>query len=226
MATTKRRAPGRASKRRKTAARPKATKRPKRTTVKSRTAKSGRTQRRKKTGTTTAKRKTRRATATGRPKRAAPAAARARRVLARGVAALDAAALLRRVEAELRRRGDGSPAAAVIRTIAAVAAGYRGGPGANPPWPVAIDLDLRVVEGLVEVYWVGDRLPDPERRDVRGQARTWAGYDLAQFNLAGGATARNTLAAIALGAWRPGEPKTKVKPLVNLVAEWYRAGLS
>jgi len=37
---------------------------------------------------------------------------------------------------------------------------------------------------------------------------------------------RNTLAAIALGAWQPGEPKTKVKPLVDLVAGWYKRGAS
>ena len=212
--------------------RPKATKRPKRKAAKPRAPakrqapKSGGTQGRKTAGPTPAKHKIATASRAGRTKRSRLATAHARRVLARGLAVLDTAALARFVEAELRRRGGRSPAPDVVQTIATVAAGYRAGPGANPPWPMAIDLDARVVEGLVDVYWVGDRLPDPERRDVRAGARTWAGYNLTQFGLAGGATVRNTLAAIALGAWQPGEPKTKVKPLVDLVAGWYKRGAS
>lgn len=81
-------------------------------------------------------------------------------------------------------------------------------------------LDERVVEGLVDAYRVGDRRSDPDRRD----ARTWAGFDLALYRLDSTATTRNTLAAIALGAWRPGEAKAKA--LVSLVAGWYRAGLT
>ena len=157
-----------------------------------------------------------RTTAAVRPARVARGAGRAR-----GAAGLGA-----HVATELRRRGEAAPSPDLVRTIATVGAGYRRGPATDPPWPTALDLDERVAEGLVTLYWVGDRRPGPDRRIERRTAARWVDFNLEQYDLAVGPAVRDTLASLALGAWRPGlDMKTQVKLLVNLVVRWFRDGL-
>lgn len=116
----------------------------------------------------------------------------------------------------------------MVRTIATVGAGYRMGPAADPPWPTALDPDEPVAEGLVDLYWLGGRHPDPDRRIERRTAGKWVDFNLAQYGLdAVSPEGRAALASLALGAWRPGlDEKVRVKILVDFVVRWYRDGLT
>jgi len=87
---------------------------------------------------------------TGRANRSARRVGGSPRVSARpAVAEAAAGAGLKRliplVSTELTRRGLNRPDPEVVRTIAAVSAGYRTGPASDPPFPTAGDIDKPVV---------------------------------------------------------------------------------
>src|SRR5262249_48164254 len=139
-------------------------------------------------------------------------------------AAAGVEALIPLVEDELRRRGDDPPDPEVVSALATAGAGYRKGPGADPPFGFPVDIDQRGAEGFVEHYWVGDRSPGPDRKGERQtDARQWVRFSLEQIGPAGASpTAIATLAAVALGAWRPNEdPLAQLKIYAGLVAGWY-----
>jgi hypothetical protein len=138
-------------------------------------------------------------------------------------------ALIPLVEDELGKRGEDQPDPEVERALATVGAGYRMGPGADPPFRIPVDVDERVAEGFVEYYWVGDRSPGPDRKGERqSDARQWIRFNLEQIGPADAPpTAIATLAAVALGVWKPNEdPLAQLKVYADSVAGWYRAGLS
>ena len=51
-----------------------------------------------------------------------------------------------------------------MSTTAAIAAGYRTGPAADPPFPTAFDADSLVADAFVDFYWTGSHSPGPDRR--------------------------------------------------------------
>jgi hypothetical protein len=162
---------------------------------------------------------------TARVAHSTPAAA----ALLRPAAPGGVAALVPLVEDELRRRGDDPPDPEVVSALATAGAGYRKGPGADPPFRIAIDVDERVAEGFVERYWEGDRSADPDRQgERRTTARQWVRFNLDQAGPAGATpTVIATLAAVALGAWKPNQdPLAQLNIYADAVAGWYRAGLS
>jgi len=139
-----------------------------------------------------------------------------------------AGALIPLIEDELRRRGEDQPDPGVVQALATAGAGYRKGPGADPPFRFPVDLDERVAEGFVEYYWVGDRSPGPDRKGERQtDARQWIRFNLEQIGPADAtATAVATLAAVALGVWKPNEDLlAQLKVYADFLAGWYRAGL-
>jgi hypothetical protein len=113
-----------------------------------------------------------------------------------------------------------------VNELATAGAGYREGPAADPPFHIPVDLDARVAEGFVERYWVGEHSPGPERRDRKMNARAMIQSNFDQIGPPGVPRAAvDTLAAVALGVWRPGlEPLAQLHVYANLVAGWYRAG--
>jgi hypothetical protein len=116
----------------------------------------------------------------------------------------------------------------VVSTIAAVAAGYRTGPTADPPFPTAFDAESLVVDAFVDFYWTGSRSPGPDRRSRLPEVRARVDSSIAQLGPAqvSSATARETIAWIALGVWRPGlEESTRLHELSGFIGPWYRAGL-
>jgi hypothetical protein len=135
-------------------------------------------------------------------------------------------ALIPHVEDELRRRGEEAPDPEVVNALATAGAGYREGPAADPPFDIPVDLDARVAEGFVERYWVGEHSPGPDRRDHEMPARQTIRFNLDQVGPPGvSAGTVDTLAAVALGTWRPGlDPLAQLNVYANLVAGWYRAG--
>jgi hypothetical protein len=133
-----------------------------------------------------------------------------------------------RVAAQLEERGWSNPDLEVVSTIAAIAAGYRMGPAADPPFPTAVDSDSLVADGFVDFYWTGSRSPGPDRRSRLPEVRAMVDASIAQLGPAqASATARDTIAWIALGVWRPGfEEITRLHALPGFIVPWYRAGLA
>lgn len=132
-----------------------------------------------------------------------------------------------RVAGQLEARGWSSPDPAVVEATAAVAAGYRKGPAADPPFPTAFDADTAVADAFVDFYWMGSRSPGPDRRSRLPEVRAMVDANLTQLGPGQTpATARDTIAWIALGVWRPGlEEITRLHALPGFVVPWYRAGL-
>ena len=133
-----------------------------------------------------------------------------------------------RVAAQLEARGWSNPDPDVVSTIAAIAAGYRMGPAADPPFPTAFDADSLVADAFVDFYWTGSRSPGPDRRSRLPEVRAMVDSSIAQLGPAqASATARETIAWIALGVWRPGlEEITRLHALPAFIVPWYRAGLA
>jgi hypothetical protein len=133
-----------------------------------------------------------------------------------------------RVAGQLEARGWGSPDPEAVTAIAAVAAGYRQGPAADPPFPTAFDADATVADQFVEFFWTGSRSPGPDRRSRLPQVRVVVDSSLVQLGLGQTpAVACDTIAWIALGVWRPGlEEITRLHALPGFLVPWYRAGLA
>ena len=133
-----------------------------------------------------------------------------------------------RVAAQLEARGWSNPDPDVVSTIAAIAAGYRMGPAADPPFPTAFDADSLVADAFADFYWTGSRSPGPDRRSGLPEVRAMVDSSIAQLGPAqASATARETIAWIALGVWRPGlEEITRLHALPAFIVPWYRAGLA
>jgi hypothetical protein len=138
-----------------------------------------------------------------------------------------AARLVPFVEPELRKRLGATPDPEVVEALATAGAGYRKGPGADPPIDVPVNADEAVAEGFVERYWIGRNPSDPDRREERPEAEIWAGFNLQQLGLGRvGATIRAALAALALGVWNPLSERNSWKPLVDYMVARYRDGLT
>jgi len=138
-------------------------------------------------------------------------------------------ALVPLVEDDLRGRGEDPPDPEVVNALATAGSGYRKGPGADPPFRIPVDIDERVAAGFVEYYWIGDRSPGPDRKGEREtDARQWIRFNFEQIGPADATpTAIATLAAVALGVWKPnGDLLAQLKVYADAVAGWYRAGLS
>jgi hypothetical protein len=136
-------------------------------------------------------------------------------------------ALVPHIERELRRRGEDFPDPEVVKALATAGAGYRKGPGSDPPFRIAADVDGRVAEGFVEFFWIGDRSPGLDRKGERqADARLQVRFNLDQAGPAGtSATAVATLAAVALGVWKPNEDMlATLRVYANQIAGYYRAG--
>jgi hypothetical protein len=133
-----------------------------------------------------------------------------------------------RVAAQLEARAWSNPDPDVVSTIAAVAAGYRTGPAAGPPFPTAFDADSLVTDAFVDFYWTGSRSPGADRRSRLPEVRAMVDSSIAQLGPAeASATARETIAWIALGVWRPGlEEITRLHALSGFIVPWYREGLA
>ncbi len=131
------------------------------------------------------------------------------------------------VAARLRARGWDDPDPDVVRTIAALAAGYRKGPAADPPFATAVDGDAAVADAFIDFYSMGARSPAPERRARLSIVRRTVSFNLRQFGIAASNLARDTLARIALGIWRPGlDEIARLNGLASFLVPWYRAGLA
>jgi len=115
-----------------------------------------------------------------------------------------------------------------VSTTAAIAAGYRTGPAADPPFPTAFDADSLVADAFVDFYWTGSHSPGPDRRSRLPEVRAMVDSSIAQLGPAqASATARETIGWIALGVWRPGlEEITRLHALPGFIVPWYRAGLA
>jgi hypothetical protein len=133
-----------------------------------------------------------------------------------------------RVAGQLEARGWSSPDPEAVTAIAAVAAGYREGPAADPPFPTAFDADATVADAFVDFFWTGSRSPGPDRRSRLPEVRAMVDSSVVQLGLGQTpATARDTIAWIALGVWRPGlEEITRLHALPGFLVPWYRAGLA
>ena len=133
-----------------------------------------------------------------------------------------------RVAAQLEARGWSNPEPDVVSTTAAIAAGYRTGPAADPPFPTAFDADSLVADAFVDFYWTGSHSPGPDRRSRLPEVRAMVDSSIAQLGPAqASATTRETIAWIALGVWRPGlEEITRLHALPGVSVPWYRAGLA
>jgi len=132
-----------------------------------------------------------------------------------------------RVAAQLEARGWSGPDPAVVEAIAAVAAGYRKGPAADPPFPSPFDADDVVADAFVDFYWTGSRDPAPDRRERLPEVRAMVQANLALLGLGQtAATARDAIAWITLGIWRPGfEEITRLHALPSYLVPRYRDGL-
>src|SRR5262249_11954975 len=89
--------------------------------------------------------------------------------------------------------------------------------------------DERVAAGFVEYYWIGDRSPGPDRKGEREtDARQWIRFNFEQIGPADATpTAIATLAAVALGVWKPnGDLLAQLKVYADAVAGGCRAGPS
>jgi hypothetical protein len=153
----------------------------------------------------------------------------ARRVLARETVGLAGpwARFAPRVAAQLITRGLDTPDPDVVGAIAAVSAGYRQGPAADPPFPTAVDADDMVADSFVDLYWTGSRSPGPDRRSRLPIVRQTVNFGLEQMGLSARDAARDTIAWIILGVWRPGlDEIAKLNGLAVSVVPWYRAGLA
>ena len=115
----------------------------------------------------------------------------------------------------------------MVEAIAAVAAGYRKGPAADPPFPSPFDADDLVADAFVDFYWMGSRDPAPDRRERLPEVRAMVQANLVLLGLGQtSATARDTIAWIALGVWRPGfEEITRLHALPSYLVPRYRDGL-
>ena len=172
--------------------------------------------------------------AVDRTRRAVRPAAAARPLAAAAAPARDLAPaggwerLAPRVAAQIEARGWSNPDPEGVSTIAAIAAGYRMGPAADPPFPTAVDSDSLVADGFVDFYWTGSRSPGPDRRSRLPEVRAMVDASIAQLGpVQASATARDTIAWIALGVWRPGfEEITRLHALPGFIVPWYRAGLA
>jgi len=132
-----------------------------------------------------------------------------------------------RVAGQLEARGWGSPDPEAVTAIAAVAAGYRQGPAADPPFPTAFDADAAVADQFVDFFWTGSRSPGPDQRSRLPEVRAMVDSSLVQLGVAQTpAIARDAIAWIALGVWRPGlEEIARLYALPGFLVPWYRAGL-
>ena len=132
-----------------------------------------------------------------------------------------------RVAAQLEARGWSSPDPAVVEAIAAVAAGYRKGPAADPPFPSPFDADDVVADAFVDFYWMGSRDPAPDRRERLPEVRAMVQANLALLGLGQtSATARDTIAWIVHGVWRPGfDEIARLHALPGYLVPRYRDGL-
>jgi hypothetical protein len=131
-----------------------------------------------------------------------------------------------RVAAQLEARGWSGPDPEVVATIAAVAAGYRLGPAADPGFPIFIDADATAADGFVDRFWTGSRSPGPDRRSRLRTVRATVDANLAQLGLGRAPDGvRDTLAWIALGIWRPAlDEIARLHALAGFLVPWYRAG--
>jgi hypothetical protein len=127
----------------------------------------------------------------------------------------------------LRRAGLEEPSPVVIDVLTAVGTGYRMGP-ANAPVTIASFADRAVAEAFVDFYRVGVRTTDIDRQPHRHVVRATVDMDLAQLGPAGTSDeARDVLAAISLGIWRPDmDEHAKLNALAGFLGRWYRAGLA
>src|SRR5262249_60876438 len=81
--------------------------------------------------------------------------------------------------------------------------------------------------GLVEYYGMGDRSPGPDRKGEREpDARQWIRFNFEQIGPADATpTAIATLAAVALGVWKPnGDLLAQLKVYADAVAGGDRGG--
>jgi hypothetical protein len=126
----------------------------------------------------------------------------------------------------LRAGGWANPDPEVVRTIAAVTAGYRQGP-ASDPFPTTFDGDGAVADAFIRFYSLGTRSPGPDRRSRQPIVRRTVTFNLRQLGIEASRTVRDTLAAIALGVWRPGlDEVARLNGLASFLVPWYRTGLA
>jgi hypothetical protein len=161
-----------------------------------------------------------------RPKRA-KVAPRRRRPAARATRAAAPRGLASDVEAALRARGYDPPDRDVVATIATVGTGYREGPAADPPIPIAFDVDAEVADALVDRYVDGDRPSELDRTVHRPSVRATVDMNVDQLGLEAGETARATLTSLALGAWDPARDEVaKRNAIAGFIVRWYGEGLA
>ena len=161
-----------------------------------------------------------------RPKRA-KVAPRRRRPAARAARAAAPRDLASEVEAALRAGGYDPPDRDVVATIAAVGTGYRKGPAADPPIPIAFDVDAEVADALVDRYVDGDRPSELDRTVHRPSVRATVDMNVGQLGLEAGETARATLTSLALGSWDPARDEVaKRNAIAGFIVRWYGEGLA
>ncbi len=124
------------------------------------------------------------------------------------------------------RRVEASPD--VVATVVAVGRGYRKGPASDPGFlPVTLDVDELVAIGLAEHLRDGVRPAELDREAHRTTVRATVNINLDQLDIDANATARDTLASLALGSWRPGlDTHARRNALAGFLVAWYRAGLT